>query len=52
MQELGGLRHFGPPVGSPFPRVRLPDQHGRLIDLHDDRAGRPALAVFYRSAVW
>ena len=43
---------IGPPVGSRFPDVQLPDQTGRLLDLHAARAGRRALVVFYRSARW
>jgi hypothetical protein len=42
----------GPAVGSIFPDVLLPDQHGNPIDLHAARAGRRALVVFYRSADW
>lgn len=42
----------GPAVGAPFPDVRLPDQHGRVVDLHTARGGRRALVVFYRSARW
>ncbi len=44
--------HIGPAVGSHFPDVRLPDQTGRLIDLHTERRGRRALVVVYRSARW
>jgi hypothetical protein len=43
---------IGPRVGSRFPDLRLPDQYGRLIDLHAERAGRRALVVVYRSARW
>jgi peroxiredoxin len=43
---------IGPAVGSRFPDVRLPDQTGRVLDLHEARAGRPALVVVYRSAGW
>jgi len=43
---------IGPPVGSRFPDVRLPDQSGRLVDLHAERARRRALIVVYRSARW
>jgi peroxiredoxin len=43
---------IGPLVGSRFPDVRLPDQTGRPVDLHADRAGRWALVVVYRSARW
>jgi len=32
--------------------VRLSDQTGALVALHEQRAGRPALVVFYRSAEW
>ena len=43
---------IGPAVGRRFPDVVLPDQHGRDIDLHAARGGRPALVVLYRSASW
>ena len=43
---------IGPAVGSPFPDVTLPDQHGNPVDLHVSRGGRPALVVLYRSAGW
>ncbi|MPZ88722.1 MAG: hypothetical protein GEU81_11745 [Nitriliruptorales bacterium] len=43
---------IGPQVGERFPDVRLPDQHGRAVDLHQARAGRAALVVLYRSAEW
>jgi hypothetical protein len=45
-------RDLGPAVGTRFPALQLPDQWGRLVDLHPDRAGRRALLVFYRSARW
>ena len=44
--------NLGPAVGERFPDVRLPDQHGNLIDLHEHRAGRNALFVVHRSADW
>jgi peroxiredoxin len=43
---------IGPKQGQRFPDVRLSDQTGALVDLHEQRAGRPALVVFYRSAEW
>ena len=43
---------MGPRVGDRFPDLVLPDQHGLPIDLHEARAGRKALIVFYRSAGW
>ena len=43
---------IGPKEGQRFPDVRLPDQTGGLVDLHQQRAGRRALVVFYRSAEW
>jgi peroxiredoxin len=43
---------IGPSVGSRFPDVRLPDQTGRLVDLHAERGDRRALVVFYRSGRW
>jgi peroxiredoxin len=43
---------IGPVEGGRFPDLRLPDQTGTMIDLHNARGGRPALVVFYRSAEW
>ena len=43
---------IGPNVGSRFPDIRLPDQTGRLMDLHTARGQRRALVVVYRSARW
>jgi peroxiredoxin len=43
---------IGPAVGSRFPDVSLPDQTGRLVDLHAERGHRRALVVVYRSARW
>ncbi len=43
---------LGPPIGAVFPDVSLPDQHGRMVDLHGYRDGRPALFVVHRSAEW
>ncbi|MCR9092624.1 MAG: hypothetical protein NXI30_00265 [bacterium] len=42
----------GPEVGEKLPGFTLPDAFGRPVNLHEDRAGRPAVVVFYRSAVW
>jgi hypothetical protein len=42
----------GPEIGDRLPDVVLPDANGRSVDLHSDRDGRPAVVVFYRSAVW
>lgn len=43
---------IGPREGERFPEVRLPDQSGTSIDLHQTRGARPALVVFHRSADW
>ncbi len=45
-------RGIGPKIGEAFPDVRLPDQSGRVVDLHAARHGRRAAVVFYRSARW
>ncbi len=45
-------RDRGPALGQAFPSVRLTDQHGQFVDLHEFRAKRRAVVVFYRSAVW
>ena len=42
----------GPEVGDRLPHFELPDQDGRRVDFHRDRAGAKAVVVFYRSAVW
>ena len=42
----------GPALGERLPDFTLPNQHGEAIDFHADRGGRPAVVVFYRSAVW
>jgi peroxiredoxin len=52
VQAQAAMRDIGPAVGTRFPDVLLPDQAGRSIELHQDRAGRRALVVFYRSARW
>jgi peroxiredoxin len=43
---------IGPQMGERFPDVRLPNQHGKEVDLHAARDGGAALVVFYRSASW
>jgi hypothetical protein len=42
----------GPDVGTRLPDIVAADQSGRITDVHADRAGQPAVVVFYRSAVW
>ena len=42
----------GPGVGAAFPNIRLPDQFGNMVDLHQRRNGRPAVVMFNRSVVW
>lgn len=43
---------IGPAVGTRLPDVVLPDQHGRILDIHAYLAGRPGLFVVHRSAEW
>jgi peroxiredoxin len=43
---------IGPRIGERFPDLKLPDQTGRLLDLHAERGARRALIVVYRSARW
>lgn len=42
----------GPAVGTRFPDVVLPDQHGKVVDLQRHRGRRRAMVVFHRSADW
>jgi hypothetical protein len=52
MSDAQAERDIGPAVGAALPNARLPDQSGRPVDLHADRAGRPAVVVLHRSARW
>ena len=42
----------GPDVGTSMPDIQCRDSFGNPFDLHEARAGRPAVFVFFRSAVW
>ena len=42
----------GPEVGTAMPDVLCATDDRDAFDLHEDRAGRAAVFVFYRSAVW
>jgi hypothetical protein len=42
----------GPDVGARMPDIQCIGADGEPFDLHRERAGRPAVFVFYRSAVW
>ena len=42
----------GPAVGERLPDVVTSDSDGRIVDLHADRNGQPAVLVFTRSVVW
>lgn len=42
----------GPAVGTRLPDIRSLDANGEPFDLHAARSGKPAIVVFYRSAVW
>ena len=43
---------IGPKEGQRFPDVRLSDQTGAPVDLHERRGRQPALVVFHRSTEW
>ena len=51
-QDPVGPFPTGPEVGAALPDIVAPGHRGERIDVHRDRAGRPAVVVFYRSAVW
>lgn len=42
----------GPEVGQQMPNIQCATADDTRFDLHADRAGRPAVFIFYRSAVW
>lgn len=42
----------GPLVGTRLPNIAARHHDGSMIDVHHHRAARPAVVVFFRSAVW
>ena len=42
----------GPGIGERMPNVACQNIDGTAFNLHEHRNGRPAVFVFYRSAVW
>jgi hypothetical protein len=42
----------GPDVGVLLPDITAAHHDGSLVDVHRHREGRPAVVVFFRSAVW
>lgn len=42
----------GPDAGTRLPDVVLPDQSGRIVDVHADRGDDGAVVVFHRSTYW
>lgn len=42
----------GPDLGAALPDIRCQSADGSELDLHLDRAGSPAVVIFFRSAVW
>ena len=51
-QNPSGDFPTGPAVGDAMPDVRCGTAGGGAFDLHAHRADRPAIFIFYRSAVW
>jgi peroxiredoxin len=45
-------QQVGPAKGDVFPDFSLPNADGEAVHLHDWRAGRRALMIFFRSASW
>jgi len=42
----------GPEVGQLMPDVNCRNADGETFSLHEHRQGKPAIFIFYRSAVW
>ena len=42
----------GPAIGSALPDIRLPNQHGKMVDVAQRRSSAGAIVVFHRSAYW
>ncbi len=51
-QDPVGEFPTGPDIGERFPDLVATSQCGDVIDVHEHRAGRASVFVFYRSAVW
>lgn len=51
-QDPVGEFPTGPAIGEIFPDIVARSHTGENVDVHADRAGRAAVFVFYRSAVW
>ena len=43
---------IGPGIGESFPDLRLPNQAGEPVSVHEYRDGHKLLFVVYRSADW
>lgn len=42
----------GPAIGQAMPDIRCSDVNGADFDLHKHRGAKPAILLFFRSAVW
>ena len=42
----------GPSIGEQLPDITCRDLEGNDFNLHQHRDGKPAVVVFFRSAVW
>ncbi len=42
----------GPGIGERLPDIHCSAADGSQFDLHKDRGARPAIFIFFRSAVW
>ena len=42
----------GPGIGESMPNIVCNHADGTPFNLHEHRSGRPAVCIFYRSAVW
>ena len=54
-QRLVPAKEGFPPglaIGERAPDFTLPNQHGKPVTFHADRAGARAAVLFFRSAVW
>ncbi|WP_420446599.1 hypothetical protein [Candidatus Poriferisodalis sp.] len=51
-RDPAGHSPSGPEVGQRLPDVRAMGAAGQAIDVHQHRDGKPAVMLFFRSAVW
>ena len=51
-RDPAGESPSGPDVGEHLPDIRAASIDRKAVDVHQHRQGKPAVVLFFRSAVW